>query len=154
RRPEVTSDGFSIILCHEIGHHLGGFPFLSYWIADEGQADYYATQVCARLIWKDQVETNASFRASVDPLAKASCDQIWTQEADQDLCYRITKAAESLGVLVSSLDGSPLPQWSTPDLSVVDVTWDFHSYAQCRMDTYLAGALCTKTFDNTVIPGN
>src|SRR5688572_29988567 len=27
RRPETTPDGFAMVLCHEIGHHLAGFPF-------------------------------------------------------------------------------------------------------------------------------
>ena len=27
RRPEVTPDAFSLVLCHEIGHHLAGFPY-------------------------------------------------------------------------------------------------------------------------------
>lgn len=27
RRPELTPDGFSLIVCHEVGHHLGGFSF-------------------------------------------------------------------------------------------------------------------------------
>lgn len=48
RRPEITEDGFALVICHEIGHHLGGHPFVSYWAADEGSSDYYSTLVCAR----------------------------------------------------------------------------------------------------------
>src|SRR5687768_16763139 len=38
RRPEVTPDGFAMVLCHELGHHLGGFPFSLSWAANEGQS--------------------------------------------------------------------------------------------------------------------
>jgi len=43
KRPEVTEDGFAMVLCHEIGHHLGGFPYVQDWAADEGQSDMHAT---------------------------------------------------------------------------------------------------------------
>lgn len=49
RRPEVTLDGFRMVICHEIGHHLGGFPNEG-WASYEGQSDYYATHACAKKI--------------------------------------------------------------------------------------------------------
>ena len=27
RRPEITPDGFALVVCHELGHHLAGYPF-------------------------------------------------------------------------------------------------------------------------------
>ena len=56
RRPEITADGFLLVACHEIGHHLGGYPFYPQglgndWAATEGEADTYAVQACARFIW-------------------------------------------------------------------------------------------------------
>lgn len=26
RHPEITADGYALVLCHELGHHLGGLP--------------------------------------------------------------------------------------------------------------------------------
>jgi hypothetical protein len=48
RHPETTPDGFAEVICHEIGHHLGGAPKYSGmdWAAVEGQADYFATLKC------------------------------------------------------------------------------------------------------------
>ena len=47
RRPEVTPDGFAMVVCHELGHHLGGYAFVNEsemtWAANEGQSDYFAT---------------------------------------------------------------------------------------------------------------
>ena len=44
------------MICHEVGHHLGGAPFMPKYYEDyylfrgssEGQADYYATSNCLK----------------------------------------------------------------------------------------------------------
>jgi hypothetical protein len=61
----------TLIICHELGHHVGGFPFVSgtpfggYWAATEGQSDYYSTQVCARTMWDKETAINAGFTERV-----------------------------------------------------------------------------------------
>lgn len=153
RRPEVTPDGFAMVVCHELGHHLGGFPFVSSWAANEGQADYFATQSCARQIWGNQLEKNASFREAVSTRAKESCDAVWENADEQNLCYRTAAAGESLAKLLAALGDAPVPSLETPDTSVVTETNNAHPAAQCRLDTYLAGAICTANFDSHKIPG-
>ena len=42
----INYDAYMAVLCHEMGHHLGGFPFKddnTSWASDEGEADYFAT---------------------------------------------------------------------------------------------------------------
>ena len=51
----------------------------------------------------------------------------------------------SLAGLLSSLGGGGDPHFDTPDLSRVKKTSDEHPAAQCRLDTYLQGALCTQS---------
>ena len=70
RRPEITADGFLLVVCHELGHHLAGYPFIDDWAANEGQADYFATQSCTKNIWQNDNETNSTFRVRVDYVAK------------------------------------------------------------------------------------
>jgi hypothetical protein len=152
RRPEVTRDGFALVLCHEIGHHLGGYPFSSSWAANEGESDYFATLSCGRQLWKDDHATNANYRDIVDPIPKALCDKAWDNEQDQNLCYRMTDAGHSLASLLAALGGTRA-DFSTPDKSVVKVTNNAHPAGQCRLDTYTAGAICTKEWDVKVIPG-
>ena len=44
------------MICHEVGHHLGGAPFMPKYYEDyylfrgssEGQADYYAANTCLK----------------------------------------------------------------------------------------------------------
>jgi hypothetical protein len=153
RRPEMTLDGVQLVLCHELGHHLGGFPFVSRWAANEGQSDYFATQVCARNIWASEVEKNASFRTSATAEVKAICDSVWSAVQDQNLCYRSMTASQALGNTLAGLSGKPLPSLSTPDSNQVEKTNNKHPVAQCRLDTYAQGALCAAGFNEALIPG-
>jgi hypothetical protein len=154
RRPEVTVDGFVLVICHELGHHLAGFPFVRDWAANEGQSDYFATQACARNLWKDDFKVNATYAAKVNPVAKTKCDARWDSEVERNLCYRISDAGMSLATLLGALGGSTLPDFSKPDTSKVNKTNGAHPKAQCRLDTYLAGGLCDAQFDDNLIPGS
>lgn len=154
RRPEVTPDGFAMVVCHELGHHFGGFAFKGQsWAANEGQSDYFATQACARRVWGDQKEANAQFRSSVGDFEKSKCDEAYTEQTDRDLCYRTTAAGLSLATLLSKLGNSTEPRFDTPDEKKVSRTNDNHPAAQCRLDTYFQAALCGKPFDAMLIPG-
>lgn len=152
RRPEITKDGFSIVLCHEIGHHLGGYPFSSAWAADEGQSDYFATLSCGRLLWRNQLAKNAESREIIEALPKAKCDASYETEDEQNLCYRLMLAGKSTADLLSALGGTKA-SWTTPDTKVVKSTYHAHPAGQCRLDTYTAGALCAKSYDETIIAG-
>lgn len=156
RRPEVTKDAFALVVCHELGHHLAGYPFYPtslQWAASEGQADYFATQACARKIWQEDYAKNASFRDSIDETAKEGCDSIWKTVEAQNLCYRITDAGRSLATLLAALGSKGAPKFDTPDERVVDKTNHRHPAAQCRLDTYFAGALCKTNYDFSQISG-
>jgi len=154
RRPEVTPDGFALVVCHEIGHHLGGYSFYGDddWAAAEGQADYFSTHACAKAIWSRSQGKNAKSRHYVDSFAKKACDTVYGNQAERDLCYRRTEGGQSLANLLAKLGNSPLPKYETPDASRVSHTDVSHPQAQCRLDTYLMGTLCTKDFDGAMIP--
>ncbi|HEY5961660.1 MAG TPA: hypothetical protein VIV60_34105 [Polyangiaceae bacterium] len=155
RRPEITPDGFALVACHEVGHHLGGYPFYSGgldWAAAEGQSDWYATQACTRWLWNDDVEGNAAYSTTVEPVLRAKCDSAWTATADRNLCYRIGTAGKSFADLSASLEGRTI-SFSTPDTTVVTTTLISHPNAQCRLDTVVAAARCTVTPNFDIIPG-
>jgi hypothetical protein len=54
--PELTEDEVTLVLCHELGHHLGGKPTASRggWSSSEGQSDYWSGQFCANLLEKPE----------------------------------------------------------------------------------------------------
>lgn len=159
RRPEMTVDGFALVLCHELGHHLGGYPyypdsFTAAWAADEGQADYFATQVCAKRVWANELSDNAKATNTVNSFARKACDGSYSRQSDRNLCYRTANAGIPLATLLGVLQGKDPKSldYSKMDTKVVNKTNDAHPDAQCRMDTYLMGAVCTANFDAAVIP--
>lgn len=154
RRPEVSLDGFALVVCHELGHHLGGFAFYDAtgWAASEGQSDYFATQSCARQIWGDDKVKNAESRPLVSGLPKTNCDAAWQGVDDQNLCYRTVLGGETLARLLAALGGETV-SFATPSRVVQTTTMTAHPPAQCRLDTYFQGSLCAAVFDSNVIPG-
>lgn len=138
RHAAITEGGFALVACHEIGHHIGGFPKMS-WATNEGGADYFATLKCLRLLYPN-VEPPA-----VDPVAGAACDAQYSDETGRKSCKIGAMGGDSVAALFHAMrPGSPRPAFNTPDASVVDRTNNAHPAAQCRLDTYFQGALCTK----------
>lgn len=152
RREEITPDAYSLVIGHEIGHHVSGFPFYPNqgWKAGcEGNADYFSTLSYGKQLWKNDLETNAEFEAVVHPLAKADCDGAWQKVEDKHLCYRLTVAGKSLADLLSR----GRAKYETPDKAVVTQTFYGHGpTGQCRLQSYHAGALCNVYFDPFIIP--
>lgn len=139
RHQTVTADGFALVACHEIGHHIGGFPKKS-WATNEGGADYYANLKCLRRVFE------GAAAAEADPVAKAACARVFSQPGDfagRSLCERNAMAGLSIAQLFTALrPNTPAPKFDTPDPNVVSRTNDNHPAAQCRLDTYYSGSLC------------
>lgn len=147
RHPEMTREGFLLVACHEIGHHLGGYPRFSEdtWASVEGEADYYSTSKCARFVL-GQLSTNVAWatHTAVDPLVTAQCTSSFTNQNQQALCMRSSIAGLALGRTLGSLEGNVNVLFGTPDKSVVTETNPDHPAAQCRLDTYFQASLCQK----------
>jgi hypothetical protein len=62
-------------------------------------------------------------------------------------------AGKSLATLLGALGNTPNVDFGTPDTSTVSTTNHRHPAAQCRLDTYTAGALCGVEFNDAIIPG-
>jgi hypothetical protein len=166
RHETITEDGMSLVVCHEVGHHIGGAPKIgsrtsggwwgggasaSNWASNEGQADYFATLKCLRKTFLN--DDNASIVRSlgapqslVDACNKANSNN----RADSDLCVRVGMAGKSVSNLFSALSKTPETKFETPDSRVVNSTNDAHPAAQCRLDTYFQGAICEIAFNEDV----
>lgn len=145
RHKAITPDGLTAVLCHELGHHFGGFPKKSgnTWSSAEGQSDYYATMKCLRRIWETADNERAMANTIVPEIVKAECAMTFPQAKAQVLCHRMNLAGRSVALMIQDLDHDSLvPNFETPDPLVVKVTSFLHPYAQCRLDTFFQGAIC------------
>ena len=67
----------------------------------------------------------------------------FTAEEERLLCQRGAMAGLSTAKLFQDLRGqTTTPDFTTPDTNIVSKTDHNHPDTQCRLDTYLAGALC------------
>lgn len=149
RRQEVTPDGFALVACHEMGHHLGGFPYSMSWAANEGQSDYFSTLSCARALMKEATaKQEFSAVSEIPAYPKKMCDESWKKKSDRVQCYRIMLAGKSLADLLSGGKA----KFETPSKVEVSKTMNAHPPGQCRLDTYMAGAVCKASFDKNKIP--
>ncbi len=144
RHPMMTSDGFMLVACHETGHHIGGAPKVdgNSWASNEGQSDYFGTLQCLKNILVNEDNVKAIEGKNVDPLVVARCERVYDSAQSQALCQRLALAGHVLGNVLGDLRGTGEVNFNTPDTSVVEQTDDAHPAAQCRLDTYFAGALC------------
>ena len=148
RRPEMTSDGFRLVVCHEIGHHLGGFPvYQGDWASNEGQSDYFAPHVCFRKM----IDRSVDPISSVEPKVTADCNGFWQNSKNRYICKRGMMGGLSLARLLGALGGTAV-DINRKDPSVVSRTSDAHPAAQCRLDTMVAAALCKNSWNDRVIP--
>lgn len=155
RRPEVSEDAFTMVLCHEMGHHLSGYPFVSStdWAANEGQADMHATGPCAARLFAENDLASRHALETITPSLKAQCDAAYGDAFNRDVCYRSVVAGNRLANLLAALEGATVSA-DTPDTSTVTVTDSDHPKAQCRLDTYVASALCgSSRWNYALIPG-
>jgi len=157
RHETVTPDGFALVVCHELGHHLGGAPkkkdFLGTvrWASNEGQADYWGTMKCLRNVFSHENNTAIVAKMQIDADARQECKATFSSTEEQALCMRTSMAGKSLASLFNSLRNLSTPvQFNTPDASRVSTTNDSHPKPQCRLDTYFAGSLCDRDISEEV----
>lgn len=165
RHKVVTADGFRAVVCHEVGHHIGGAPKIkrwgrSSWASNEGQADYFATSKCLKKFFEKDHENTIKIYQEVEKeeeeqsnrsFAKKLCDQSHSSILESAVCLRGAMAGQSLAELFRDLRRLPKPlRFDEPDKNVVSSTNHKHPAPQCRMDTYFQGSLCN--LDEDLLP--
>ena len=138
RRSEVTAEGFTLVLCHELSHAYGGAPYIrpSTKMSAEGQADYMATFECAKKVFQEMNPQGLGMEPTQYMID--SCQ-------GSRPCLSSLVGGQSLGNLLSVLSNDPTPDYQTPDPTIVPKTLtSYPETTQCRLDTYFAGALRLK----------
>ncbi len=150
RHPLMTKDAFMLLVCHEVGHYLGGTPKqwrgetkLKSWSSAEGQADYFATSKCLPQVFSDRTETKLFDQSLNLELRK----NIFTK-CDNEICARVVLAGFQLANVFADLKpGVDRPNLLVNDPTIVEKTFMKHPKPQCRLDTYISGAKCDSPLD-------
>jgi len=147
RKPDINLDGIKALICHELGHFLGGYPYYKSkrGMSCEGQSDYWAASSCLKKMFAN--ENNSAYLETiyVPQVVREGCDSAYALPKDANLCVRVTMAGYNLkyastqGFLRFNLDLDE--EFTSPDLSEVSKTYLKHPKSQCRVDTYFQGAL-------------
>ena len=116
----IDRDALLLVLCHEMGHHLGGAPRthirplfdkVGYWLSVEGQADYFATAKCIKRFVSDR--------------------------------ERVVMASYNMLTTVANKYGEEGPALDKKDDFIVSHTiYKGYPSFQCRFDTMVAGFDC------------
>lgn len=151
RHVEATADAFAAVACHELGHHIGGAPKKSSWFggvswaSNEGQSDYFATSKCMRKYMEADDNQAVVAAMEIPAVVTERCEASFANAEEIAMCKRGAMAGEALAKLLNSLrTGADPVAFTTPDRSTVSSTNHNHPAAQCRLDTYFAGAVCDK----------
>jgi hypothetical protein len=158
RHHTINREAFIMVICHEIGHHIGGDPRKGdSWATNEGQADYYAASKCFKTVI-DHLDLHPEEKLvgdSMDQVTKDDwlfahdeCRKSYDTTANVFRCLKSSQGGKGLAHLFATFRSQDAPLFSTPSILEVDPTYHSHPFPQCRMDTYFQGALCNKDYKN------
>lgn len=162
---ETTSDSLALILCHEVGHALGGAPFKKSktidqsgetittmsWSSAEGQADYYATSICMKKYFENDYNSDFLHEKNIPSVVEVKCLRFQDKEKE-NICKRTALAI--LPALEIINDSKTPISFSTPDQTNSEATLLSYPSLQCRLDTYLNGAAGDERPRCWYLPGN
>lgn len=149
RHPEMIEDGFLIIACHEVGHHLAGAPLMSSvfgnaWASNEGQSDYFSTYKCFKKVVENENHLEILGDLSlISESVKNECAKSYQNDNDIHICYRAGLGSLSAVRVQEARSSLPfLAQIEKRDPRIVSSTVNGHNSPQCRLDTLWSGSLC------------
>lgn len=148
RASGMTKDSLALIVCHELGHHLGGAPrtFLyNGWPSSEGQSDYWATSKCLKKYYEELVQEEIAIDRNIPQKILEDCSGVFTHYTEFKICIRTLLASIDFAHFLNELPGTKVKiSIETPDTRVVKGTnTNDYPRPQCRLDTLYQGALCT-----------
>lgn len=147
RAPKMTKNALVHIICHEIGHQIGGAPRMALyggWPSSEGQADYWSGAKCLKRYYQ-KFRHEGEIHGNLPEKAKNQCQSQFTATEDREICLKVISTAVEFGKFLDTLNPKKDPiSFDTPDPRIVKGT-NINDYPrpQCRFDTLYSAALCT-----------
>ncbi len=148
RAKGMTKDSLALIVCHEIGHHLGGAPrtFLyEGWPSAEGQADYWATSKCLKNYYAELKNEELSINENIPDKVIKDCSNVYKNVTELKVCIRTMLASISFAHFLNNLPDAKVTVSidATDARQVKGTNTNDYPRAQCRIDTLYQGALCS-----------
>jgi len=149
RNKLMSKEAYTLVVCHEVAHHLGGSPTFPDGASVEGQADYFAAYDCLRrVLLKNGALFKEGLNFQLPVLVQFFCSKAFNDEINIKMCKLISYYGQRITDFFATKKGLSLPQFETPSLKKADkyfeVGEDPHPPLQCRLDTYFAAALCNQ----------
>jgi hypothetical protein len=73
---QISTAGYVAVLCHELGHHLGGAPrYPNDWASAEGQSDYWGFAQCMTVLYPKALAYDAGVNLA-DVLARLGGEKL------------------------------------------------------------------------------
>lgn len=125
------------LLCHELGHFIGGEPKQhisgAEWASTEGQSDFYAASVCL----PDFVKSHPEFLTVISPEVVQRC-------GTYDNCKVVLQAGlDTVRFLQRYSFRNFVPvSLGTREKATSVLVRDSYPTDQCRLDTFVAAASC------------
>lgn len=148
RFPGMTYDAYTMVFCHELGHHFAGAPLKqNSWASAEGQSDYWGAMKCLRRVFGAEDNNRKLLGKFISAEVKRNCDLVYLNDNDRKVCYRISMTAHKLTNLMNQMQNIVGgTDFISPNTRIVETTVLTHPDNQCRLDTYFQGILCDKDF--------
>lgn len=139
----MTKNVLALVLCHELGHHMGGYPFgliqrrgsnddrPEHDLSNEGQADFWAANNC---MWEVLDDKKEHFYIN------QKCLERFRTEEQRSLCQQIINAGKSYVNLVKNILNLNYETTVTANATRNLYVGEYPSL-DCRRETYRAGAL-------------
>lgn len=146
----TNTDSLRAMICHEVGHHLGGSPFMPKYYEDyylfrgssEGQADYYAANLCLKKWFHGEDHWKVNYLFGFSKKDQAFCEDYYQHSDSVGLCVRIISAMKRM-LSIDIETHSPLnlknPKSDYLYALAPSVT---HPKKNCRLETVYAGVIC------------
>lgn len=147
RAKGMTPNSLALIICHEIGHHLGGAPrtFLyDGWPSAEGQADYFATSKCLKKYYAELAREEFELTHGVPEKVILDCNSVYKNLGDLKICVRSQMAALDFADFLNAFPDvrSPVALEGKDSRIVKGTNTNHYPRPQCRFDTLYQGSLC------------
>ncbi|MDG0815377.1 hypothetical protein [Bdellovibrio svalbardensis] len=139
RAPGVTKPMLAAVICHELGHILGGDPLQtipgSEWASTEGQSDFFAAKVC--------LPEYLQRHSEAVPLATVNSQvlQICGDHVDCEKVAQIGWDLVNMFQRYSYRKFVPV-QLDVEEKAATELILNTYPSDQCRLDTYIEGARC------------